>query len=206
VSSCRAALVVAALAACPAWAAKPAAKPVQQPAKPAQQAAKPADAARPHYRIGPGDVLQVFVWKEPDLSRDVTVRLDGRLTLPLIGDVDAAGRTPAELALEITERLKRFLEAPQVTLGVSQANSSRFFVLGLVTNPGAYPMTGRTTLLQALAQAQGFRDFAKLDRIVVIRGPEGQQTFRTVNYKKLEAGADVSQNIVLEPGDTVLVP
>jgi len=172
----------------------------------ALQPAPPLPPPSDEYRIGVGDALQLFVWKEPELSRELTVRFDGRVTVPLLGEVDAKGHTPAQLSREIAEKLQRFIEAPQVTVSVAPANSTQFFVLGQVTRPGAYPMTGRTTLLQALAQAQGFKEFAKLDRIVIVRGPEGEQTFLTVNYKKLEAGADVSQNVVLSPGDTVLVP
>lgn len=157
------------------------------------------------YTIGPGDALQIFVWKEADLTREVTVRLDGKITVPLLGDVEAGGRTPEQLGGDIASRLRRFFEAPQVTVGLAHA-SSRFFVLGQVSKAGAFPLTGRTTLVQALAQAEGFKEFAKLDRVVIIRDEKGDQSFLTVNYKKLEAGNDISQNIVLRPGDTILVP
>lgn len=165
-----------------------------------------AGADKADYTIGPGDSLQIFVWKEADLTREVTVRLDGKITVPLLGDVEAGGRTPEQLGGDIASRLRRFFEAPQVTVGLAHAGSSRFFVLGQVSKAGAFPLIGRTTLVQAMAQAEGFKEFAKLDRIVIIRDEKGDQSFLTVNYKKLEAGSDISQNIVLRPGDTILVP
>jgi polysaccharide export outer membrane protein len=174
----------------------------------AAPAAPPAVAAQPQelYTIGPGDVLQVFVWKEPELTRDVTVRLDGRITLPLIGDVIAVGRTPADLSSELTRQLARFLDTPMVTLGVAQATSARVYVLGQVMRPGTFPLTGRTTVLQALALAGGLKEFVKPERILVIREEPGLRAPLVVNYKRLEAGSDIGQNIVLKAGDTVLVP
>jgi polysaccharide export outer membrane protein len=166
------------------------------------------------YRIGPGDVLRLFVWKEPDLSGEVTVRFDGKVTVPLLGDVDASSRTPEQLASEVSKSMKRFLVAPQVTLSVVNSNSARFFVLGQVMRPGDFPLRGRTTVLQALALAGGFREFAKTDSIVIVRQadslslPAGKpaETFLTVNYKRLESAKDVGEDILLRPGDTVLVP
>ena len=157
------------------------------------------------YRIGSGDSLQLFVWKESELTREVTVRIDGRISVPLLGDVQAAGRTPADLADEIARQLKRFVEAPVVTVGVGQSRSRRFYVVGMVARPGEFPMSGPTTLVQALALAGGFRDFAKTDSILVLReGEEGK--FVSANYKRLESARDGSQNILLQPGDTILVP
>lgn len=170
-------------------------------------AASAADVQQADYLIGPGDVVQVFVWKEADLTRDVTVRYDGKMTLPLLGDVLAAGRTPLQLALDIETRLGRFVASPQVTVGVGQPNSRRIFVVGLVTHPGAYPLIGPTTFLQALALAGGFQQFAKSDKVIVVRQAGGTQTLVKVDYKKIESGTDVDgQNIFLEPGDTVVVP
>ncbi len=162
-------------------------------------------AADASYVIRAGDVLQLVVWKEPDLTRDVTVRLDGRITVPLVGDIEAAGRSPADLGGDLAKRLTRFVATPVVTVAVSQANSSRVYVLGQVLQPGAFPLTGRMTVLQALALAGGFKEFAKTEKIVVIRedSPEGPIT---VNYKKVEGGADLGQNVLLRPGDTILVP
>jgi len=158
------------------------------------------------YRIGAGDVLQLFVWKEPDLSRDITVRFDGKVTVPLLGDVEAAGRTPQQLGEELSRSLGRFLAAPQVTLGVSQANSARFHVLGQVGRPGDFPLARRITVLQALAIAGGFKEFAKTDSIVIIRQDGDAETALSFNYKRVEGGKDLSQDILIHPGDTILVP
>lgn len=172
-----------------------------------QEAGAPA-SRRSDYVIGPGDVLQIFVWKEPELTRDATVRVDGKITVPLLGDVDAAGQTPAQLGAEMQKALVRFLASPQVTVGVTQATSLRFYVIGQVGRPGDYPLGARITVLQGLALAGGLREFAKADNIVIIR--QGQappaQSAIPVNYKKIEAGKDISQNIVLRPGDTIVVP
>ena len=161
---------------------------------------------RNEYVIGSGDVLQVFVWKEPELSRDVTVRLDGKITVPLAGELLAAGRTPGQLATDLEGVLARFLTSPRVTLGVAVPNSARFYVIGHVVKAGEFPLTGPLTVLQGLALAGGFREFAKTDSIVIIRREEGNQRFLPVDYKRLEGGRDPSQNLVLSPGDTILVP
>jgi polysaccharide export outer membrane protein len=158
------------------------------------------------YRIGAGDVLQLFVWKEPDLTKDITVRFDGKVTIPLLGDVEAAGRTPQQLGEELTRGLARYLAAPQVTLGVSQANSARFHVIGQVGRPGDFPLARRITVLQALAIAGGFREFAKTDDIVIIRQDGDKETALSFNYKHIEGGKDLSQDIPLHPGDTIVVP
>ncbi len=155
------------------------------------------------YTIGPSDILQVVVWKEPDLSRDATVRFDGMITMPLLGDLQAAGRTPAQLAETIGTALRRYIEAPRVTVGVSQANSARFYVVGQVTRSGEFPWSPRTTVLQGLALAGGFREFAKTDSIVIVRG---DQTVLPFSYKRVTEGKDTSQNVLLAPGDTVVVP
>jgi polysaccharide biosynthesis/export protein len=176
----------------------------------AVRAAEPAPKTPPpasDYLIGSGDILQLFVWKEPELTRDVTVRVDGRITVPLLGDVDAAGKTPKALAEELQASLAKFLAAPQVTVGVSQPNSMRFYVIGMVNKPGDFPYVGQVNLVQALALAGGFQQFAKTDEIQVLRKDKsGKGTFLSVSYKKLESGKDVEQNIRLLPGDTVIVP
>lgn len=182
-----------------------AARGQEAPSRPPVPQPRPA-ATTTTYRIGPGDTLQVFVWKEPDLTRDVTVRIDGKISVALLGDVQAAGSTPGELAEELTRQLKRFIASPLVTVGVNQPRSTRFFVLGQVARPGEFPLSGPTTLVQALAVAGGFRDYAKTDEIVILRQEGGASTFVPVNYKRLESGRDGSQNVLLRPGDTVLVP
>ena len=160
-------------------------------------------AATSEYLIGPADVLQVIVWKEPELSRAVTVRFDGMVTVPLIGDVAAAGRTTTQLAETLTQGLRRFIEVPRVTVGIEQANSARFYVVGQVGKSGEFPLSGPTTVLQALALAGGFKDFAKTDGIVIVRK---DQTVVPVNYKRIADGKDVAQNVLLSPGDTIVVP
>ncbi len=172
-------------------------------AQPQRPAAK--EATR-EYAIGAGDVLQVFVWKEPELSRDVTVRTDGRISVPLLGDVEAAGKTPPQLAATLTTAFGKFLGAPQVTVGVTQPNSNRFYVLGKVGRPGEFPLTARVTVLQALAIAGGLGEYAKADSIMVIREGQSGQTFVAFNYKKIEDAKDIGQNILLRPGDTIIVP
>jgi len=173
----------------------------------AQAAAPKAAPPTADYLIGPGDVLQLFVWKEPELSRDATVRVDGRITVPLLGEVEAAGKTTKSLAEELQASLAKYLAAPQVAVGVSQANSMRFYVIGMVNKPGDFPYLGQVSVVQALALAGGFREFAKSDEIQVLRKDKsGRGTFLTVNYKKLESGKDVEQNIRLLPGDTIIVP
>jgi len=155
------------------------------------------------YAIGPADVLQIIVWKEPDITRDVTVRFDGMITVPLLGDVQAAGKTPAAVAENIAKGLERFIQSPRVTVGVGQATSARFYVVGQVARSGEFPLSGRTTVLQGLALAGGFRDFAKTEGIVLVRR---DQTVLSINYKRIADGKDASQNMVLGPGDTIVVP
>jgi polysaccharide export outer membrane protein len=166
---------------------------------------RPAASARiqadlePSYFIAPGDVLKIQVWKEPELSTEAFV--------PLLGDLMAAGRTPDDLAGEIQAKLGRFLEVPQVTLSVSQAISARFYVLGEVMHPGAFPLPSRVSIVQALALAGGFREFAKKESIRILRYQGGgEQTAIPFNYKEVEAGLHLEQNIFLEAGDTILVP
>lgn len=177
------------------------------PAQTKPEATRPAEAdALPDYYLAPGDILHISVWKEPALRENVFVRLDGKITVPLIGDVAAAGRTIEQLTSEVTTRLKGFLETPQVTITLAQAVSARFFVIGEVTRTGAYPLTGRTTVLQALALAGGFREFAKRDRIMVIREKRGERNAINFNFGDVGDGNKLEQNIVLESGDTVIVP
>ncbi len=160
-------------------------------------------AALAGYTIGPADVLRIIVWKEPDLTLEVTVRVDGMITFPLLGDLQAAGRAPAQLAETVAKGLERFVETPRVSVGVSQANSARFFVIGQVARPGVFPLSSRTTVLQALALAGGLREFAKAESIVIVRE---DQSVVAVNYKRIADGKDVSQNVPLAPGDTIVVP
>ena len=177
-----------------------------QPPSPSPATQPPALEEPSPYYIAPGDVLRIAVWKEPELTTDVFVRLDGRITVPLVGDVKAAGRTTEELTNEIRTRLRAFLEVPQVTITVSQAVSTRFYVIGQVTTSGAFALSSRITVAQALALAGGFREFAKRDRVMLLRESRGERKAIPFNFRDLEVGINLDQNIVLESGDTIIVP
>ena len=171
--------------------------------------AKPAVTAAttdPAYIIGPEDVIDVNVWKEPDMTRIVPVRPDGKITLPLINDVQAAGSTPQQLAATVTDKLRKFLTEPQVTVIVTQINSQRVFVVGEVLRAGAFPLIPGMTVLQALASAGGFTTFADVKKIHVMRLVNGKHTEMPFNYREVLKGDNPDQNIKLEPGDTVVVP
>jgi polysaccharide biosynthesis/export protein len=165
----------------------------------------PAPQAGPSYVIGASDVLFVSVWKEPDLTNSLPVRADGMISMPLLNDVQAAGLTPMQLAASITERLKKFVADPHVTVVVTQMNSQRVYITGEVLHPGALNLTPDMTVLQALATA-GFSQFANTKGIYVLRSENGQQKKYPVNYKKLIKGEDADKNMILKPGDTIVVP
>jgi polysaccharide export outer membrane protein len=156
----------------------------------------------PEYVIGPGDSLQLFVWKEQELTRELRVRIDGRITVPLLGDIVADGKTAMGLAAEIAAALGRFVETPTVNIIVGQATSAKIFVIGEVKNAGSLELFGRMTILQALALSGGFAQFADKNSILVIRG---RQTIK-VNYDKIKDGSDLAQNLVMLSGDTIVVP
>jgi polysaccharide biosynthesis/export protein len=160
----------------------------------------------PNYIIGPQDVLDVDVWKEPELTRSIPVRPDGKISLPLLNDVQAAGLTPTKLADEITTGLKKYVTDPQVTVIVSAINSQRVYILGEVTRAGAYPLLPDMTVLQALSSAGGFTPFANEKKIYVLRNENGKQEKFPFNYKAVVSGRDPSENISLQAGDTVVVP
>jgi polysaccharide export outer membrane protein len=162
-----------------------------------------ADAA---YLIGPEDVLDISVWKEPDVSRVVPVRPDGRISLPLINDVQAAGLSPQQLAGSVSEKLKKYLNGPQVTVIVTAINSQRVFVVGEVLRAGAFPMLPGMTVLQALSSAGGFTTFADVKKIHVVRLRNGKQIEIPFNYRDVLKGDNPEQNIKLEAGDTIVVP
>jgi polysaccharide export outer membrane protein len=160
----------------------------------------------PNYLIGPDDELNVSIWREPDISRSVPVRPDGKISLPLVNDVQAVGLTPMQLGAEITTRLKKFIADPQVTIIVTRINSQRIFILGEVPRAGAYPMLPNMTVLEALSSAGGVTSFAKQTKIHVLRTEEGKQVSFPFNYKEALHGQHPEQNIVLKPGDTIVVP
>jgi len=163
-------------------------------------------ATDPDYKIGPQDMLRIDVWKEPDISRVVPVRPDGKITLPLVNDVQASGLTTNQLAAKIAEGLKKYITSPQVTVGVTEINSRRIFVSGEVGHPGAFPLLPNMTVLQALSSAGGFTQFAREKKIYILRMEDGKQVKHPFNYKDVISGKNVEQNIMLEGGDIIVVP
>jgi polysaccharide export outer membrane protein len=164
-----------------------------------------ASQAGPEYVIGPEDALHIAVWREADLTASLPVRPDGKISLPLLDDVQAAGLTPKQLADSITEKLKKFLADPRVTVVVTQINSKRIYLVGEVLHVGATPMLPNMTVLQALSSA-GLNQFANTKRIYVLRTENGKQQKLPVNYRKLVKGEQIEQNYLLQPGDTIVVP
>jgi polysaccharide export outer membrane protein len=160
----------------------------------------------PAYRIGPQDVLKIDVWKEEQLTRTVPVRPDGKITLPLLNDVQAVGLTPMELAGVISDQLKKFVNGPQVTVSVTEINSRRVYVNGEVTKAGAYALLPHMTVLQALSSTGGFTQFARVKNIYVLRTESGKQIKMPFNYKEAISGKNAGQNIELQPGDVIVVP
>ena len=183
----------------------------KQDAPSPNDAATPAIASNsipvpgPSYLIGAEDTLHISVWKEPELTATLPVRADGKISLPLLNDVQAAGLTPMQLAASITEKLKKYVDDPRVAVVVSQMNSQRFFVTGEVQHTGALPLLPNMTVLQGLATS-GLTQFANTKHIYVLRQVNGVQQKLPVNYNHLVKGKSMSQNIVLKPGDTIVVP
>lgn len=168
---------------------------------------EPAKAHDNAFIIGNDDVLAINVWKEPDVSRSIPVRSDGKISLPLAGEIQAAGQTPAKLEQEIAARLKNYISEPEVTVIVQQINSQKFNVLGMVNKPGSYVLAGSITVLDALALAGGLRDFAKQKSIYVLRqNADGSQNRLSFNYKEVVKGTNPAQNVKLEPRDTIVIP
>ena len=164
-----------------------------------------ASVAPASYVIGADDSLHVSVWKEPDLTATLPVRPDGMISMPLLNDVKAAGLTPMQLADSVTEKLKKYLSDPRVTVVVTQINSQRIYLTGEVSHTGPVPMTPNMTVLQALSSA-GFTQFANTKGIYVLRAENGKQQKFPVNYKQLVKGNGMEKNIILKPGDTIVVP
>jgi polysaccharide export outer membrane protein len=204
-------LIVVALSFGPAWG-----QTTSQPAKSKPQTKPTAQAGAAHqpnpedpdkFLIGNDDVLAINVWKEPELSRAVPVRSDGKISLPLVGEVQASGETPRQLEQEIAQKLKNYISEPEVTVIVQQINSQKFNILGQVTRPGTYPLTNSPTVLDAIAVAGGFRDFAKRKSIYILRqNPDGGQSRLPFNYKDVIRGKNSEQNVKLQPRDTLVVP
>jgi len=166
-----------------------------------------AQAPNDSYLIGNGDILEIVTWKEPDFSREeIIVRLDGKISFPLLDDVVAAGKTPTQLKLDIQEGLKAYVSEPHVTVTVRSAASKRFYILGEVTNTGEYPLTKNLTVLQAFALAGGFTEWASKKEIILFRRHQGQETVIRIDYKDILKGKDFSQNVEIQPDDTIVVP
>jgi len=192
--------------------------PQESPASQATQTATARPAAeRPEgvnppvkvgkdYIIGADDVLDVNVWKEQELTRTLQVRPDGKISMPLLGDVQAAGMTPGQLAQNVSERLKKFLTAPQVTVILTQINSQRVYVIGEVTRPGAYPVLPGMTVLQAISSAGGLTQFANSKKIFVMRNENHIQTKYPFSYKEVLDGRKAEENLAVKAGDTIVVP
>ncbi len=185
-------------------AAQPAAQGTESSAS-GETSNPPASVGGPSYVIGPDDVLHVAVWKEPDLTATLPVRPDGKISLPLLNDVQAAGMTPMQLAGSLTDKLKKYVSDPRVTVVVTQINSKRVYMVGEVTRSGPMPMSPNMTVLQALSTA-GLTQFANTKRIYVLRTVNGKQEKMPVDYRKLVKGEDMDRNYVLQPGDTIVVP
>ena len=168
---------------------------------PAAGVTPPAD-----YVIGVDDVLTIVFWREKDLSSDAAVRPDGMISLPLLNDILAAGLTPEQLRQKLTEQSAQFIEEPTVTVQVKQINSRKVFITGQIAKPGPYPLVGSTTVLQLIAIAGGVLEYADADKISIMRTVDGRQTRLPFNYEDVERGKKLEQNILLKPGDTVVVP
>jgi polysaccharide export outer membrane protein len=170
----------------------------------------PSPATRVHnntYVIGDDDLLEINVWKETDLCKTIPVRSDGKISLPLVGEVQAAGRTPVQLEEEITSRLRNFITEPAVTVMVQKINSLKFNVMGEVSKPGSFTLTTNMTVVDAIATAGGFKDFAKKKSIYILHtNPNGTEARLSFNYNDFVKGKNPKGNIRLQPGDTVVVP
>jgi len=167
----------------------------------------PAKVHDDGFVIGADDVLAVSVWKEPEVSRVIPVRTDGKISLPLVGELQASGQTPRQLEQKISTKLLSYISEPEVTVIVQEIKSQKFNILGRVTHPGSYPLTNTMTVLDAIALAGGFRDFARQKSIYVLRpNPDGSHTRLPFNYKDVIKAKNPVQNVTLEPHDTVVIP
>lgn len=168
----------------------------------AQQPARPDNS----YKILPGDVLQVSVWKEPDLQLELLVRPDGAISFPLAGEIQTKNRTVSELQVELTTRLARFINEPVVTVSVKEVLGNKVYVIGQVNEPGAFVVNPQVDVLQALSMAGGATAFADLDNIRILRRIDGVQSALSFNYKEVLRGRNLQQNVMLRSGDVVVVP
>ncbi|MGA9564921.1 MAG: polysaccharide biosynthesis/export family protein [Candidatus Korobacteraceae bacterium] len=182
--------------------------PTVAPAAPVDNPPKSVPGVRPDsYIIGAEDVITVYVWKEPDMSKTIPVRPDGMISLPLIGEVKAAGYTPVQLQDVLAETMKKYVSEPQVTVVVEKIGSLNFNIVGQINHPGYFPLTKRMTILDAIAMAGGFKDFAKTKKVYVLRtAANGTEERLPFNYNQVIKGQSMQQNIELQPRDTIVVP
>lgn len=173
-------------------------------AKPPSETKIPPDSDS--YVLGPEDVIQIQVWKEDTLSQQVLVRADGKISLPLLDDVQAAGFTPLKLKEILTEKFKKYVDSPLVTVIVREAKSNKIYVSGQVAKPGVYNLVEETSFLQLVPMVGGFTEWANQRKILLIRREKGKETRIIINYKKIISGEDLTGNIILKPGDTIIVP
>ncbi|MGH9348921.1 MAG: polysaccharide biosynthesis/export family protein [Vicinamibacterales bacterium] len=205
--SIRSLLALAVLVATSAPAAAQASRPAPTARTPATSSASTAAAAVPaDYIIGAEDVLGVLFWREQEMSGDVAVRPDGMITLPLVGDIKAAGLRPETLRAAIETAASKYLTDPNVTIVVRQLNSQKVFITGQVATPGAFPLTGPRTVMQLIALAGGLNEYADSSKITIMREEGGKTRSFKFNYKDVSKGKKLEQNIQLKPGDTVVVP
>ena len=186
--------------------------PLPRQTQPARPAPPPVPTTNvppvvpPDYLIGAEDVLSVVFWKDKDMTADVVVRPDGKISLPLLNDVQAGGLSPAQLTDRLTELSREYIEEPSVTVVVKQINSRRVFIIGEVGKPGPYQLGGPTTLLQFISIAGGLNPYAKTKRIQIMRNENGKPVTLKFNYEEVVAGKNMQQNVELKPGDTIIVP
>jgi polysaccharide export outer membrane protein len=189
-----------------AAAQQPPAAAVGPDAVAASRGAESAAEVPADYIIGPEDVLSVVYWRDKDMTGDVAVRSDGKISLPLLNDVQAAGLTPIQLRDRLVEASKEYFEDPAVSVGVKQMNSRKVFITGEVHKPGPYPLVGPTTVLELIALAGGLKDYADRKNILIVRNENGRPTSYLFNYKDVVSRKNLTQNIELKPHDTVIVP
>ncbi len=171
-----------------------------------KQAQAEIPAETQNYIIGPEDVLYIHIWREENLSKTVMVRIDGKISLPLIDEIQASGLTPLQLKDIVREKYKDFIDDPMITVIVMEANSSKVYISGKIKNPGVYRLRSETTIAQIISIAGGFTEWADQSKIILLRKEDGKEKRMTVNYKKIIRGDDLESNIVLKPGDTIIVP
>ena len=191
-------------------------KPAPAPPTAVDTKKPPTDTAKPlagesitppaDYVVGPGDVLGVVFWRQQEMSAEVVVRPDGRISIPLLNDVEASGLTPEQLRQKLTTEAQKFVQEPNVTVVVKQINSRRVYITGQVNRPGPYPLLSSMNVLQLIAMSGGLMEYADEEKILIVRNVNGRTTYFTFNYKDMINRKNLKQNIDLKPDDTVIVP